>query len=167
LAKNTNFTYTVVWANGEVTSGEFVSPGGGQTLAICIENDGAECDGSSGNTGEGNYDFEIFGNQNGQTSCDNEGTLSIISNNGLDLAIYWTNVSGDITFTPEYFQTNNCNDCPVIIFYDGANDETYVSESGSGSWDGNDFSFNASMRLVEGLELVGPNYSLTGSLNCE
>ncbi|PKA82198.1 hypothetical protein ATE92_0324 [Ulvibacter sp. MAR_2010_11] len=166
LNKNTNYTYTVNWENGEVTTGEFTSLGGGQNLAICIENDGPECGGQGGNTGEGTYTFESLGTFTGQTSCDTEGTLTI-SNVGITLSVYWTNVSGDFNFTPEYFQTNNCNDCPIVIVYDGTTDKTYVSESGSGTWNGNDFSFNASMRLAEGTELVGPNYNLNGSLNCE
>ncbi|WP_034261465.1 hypothetical protein [Altibacter lentus] len=166
LNKNTSYTYTVTWQNGEVTNGEFTSLDGGQNLAICLETNGPDCSGQGGNTGEGTYTFEPLGTYTGQTSCDNEGTLTI-SNIGITLSVYWTNVSGDINFTPEYFQTNNCNDCPLIIIYDGNNDKTYVSESGSGTWSGTDFSFDASMRLTEGTELVGPSYNLNGSLNCE
>ncbi|SDX52695.1 hypothetical protein [Aequorivita viscosa] len=43
LPKNTEYTYTAEWSNGEITTGTFTSPDGALQMALCIENDGAEC----------------------------------------------------------------------------------------------------------------------------
>lgn len=43
VPKNTEYTYTVEWSNGETTSGQFTSPDGALSMAICLENDGQEC----------------------------------------------------------------------------------------------------------------------------
>jgi hypothetical protein len=54
LNKNTEYTYTAVWENGEVSTGSFTTPGGGAKETICLSNSGDECNdgglvGSAGN----------------------------------------------------------------------------------------------------------------------
>lgn len=44
LPKNQQYTYYVDWDNGETTQGTFTTPNGGLSDAICIENNGEECD---------------------------------------------------------------------------------------------------------------------------
>lgn len=43
LPKNQEFTYYVDWDNGESTEGTFTTPDGGLSRAICISNNGEEC----------------------------------------------------------------------------------------------------------------------------
>lgn len=43
LPKNQQFTYYVDWDNGESTEGTFTTPDGGLSRAICISNNGEEC----------------------------------------------------------------------------------------------------------------------------
>jgi len=59
LDKNTTYTYTVAWENGETASGEFTSPDGGGRLPICIQNSGVECDGGGLNGADGSPRFNL------------------------------------------------------------------------------------------------------------
>jgi hypothetical protein len=44
LPKNQEYTYYAEWDNGEMTSGTFTTPNGGLSKAVCISNNGVECD---------------------------------------------------------------------------------------------------------------------------
>jgi len=69
--KNTQYTYTVAWENGEITTGTFTSAGGGGSVYICPSNDGPDCSGEGEFVGEdGNPRFNLQFTNGGNVDMD-------------------------------------------------------------------------------------------------
>ncbi len=72
--------------------------------------------------------------------------------------------SGSYSFSPDYY-TGGCTDCPALQITDASGQNAHYAQSGSGSWNGNTFSFSATIRPITA-EPSFPTYSLSGSVTC-
>ncbi|WNM17954.1 hypothetical protein [Flavobacterium capsici] len=122
LPKNTQYTYTVNWENGETETGTLTTAGGGGKVTKCLSNNGPECDGELvGNSGNPRFNLQYTGNvdldlyvvtPNGTTisylnSTGQGGELDVDCTCGGSCSgenIFWTNgPSGQYQFYVKYY----------------------------------------------------------------
>ncbi len=116
---------------------------------------------------EGNYNFALTGTQSGLCGCaptTNGGTVSIDGAGGDIVIASVVGTSGSFTFTDAYY-TSACSTCPALQLTNST--DSYVAVSGSGSWNGSVFSFNATMKTIPDIVSgTGPSHSISGIVNC-
>ncbi|MFD2726638.1 hypothetical protein [Hyunsoonleella rubra] len=112
--------------------------------------------------GSGSFSSSISGNQSGNAGCDS-GTIGVVNSTWV-LATANLPFSGTVNFNSNYY-TGNCTTCPALQISD-VSGNAYVAVNGSGSWSGNVFSFNATLKNILDLAGGGTSYNITGSVNC-
>ncbi|MGJ8666590.1 MAG: hypothetical protein ACSHW7_09510 [Patiriisocius sp.] len=124
--------------------------------------DPSDCD-TPGGGGTGSFNFGPTGSVSGAVFCSGTtlgGTMSI-SDNGTQLILVNIGTSGSHNFTSDYY-LNGCGSCSSIQITTSSGD-TYIANGGSGSWNGNSYSFNASMQ-----DIIGNGAgSVSGSGTCQ
>lgn len=162
LDKNTEYTYAVSWSNGETSTGQFTTPGGGKSMRICIANDN-ECSSQEEGSGQLTFDGTVI-NANDCMSTEN----SFCSSAEINLYMPFSGGSFQLYKMPREnsgsFSLINPLDeyeqCELFgIFY--YNSVEYVSQSGTITKTGaNSFTFNI---VVKPYNSAGPTtYNLTG-----
>ncbi|AWH84231.1 hypothetical protein HYN59_03490 [Flavobacterium album] len=157
LNKNTQYTYTVAWENGETGSGTFTTPDGGFQLPICLSNDGAECDGEGGLEGQnGNPRFNLQFSNAGNVDLD----LYVQTPNGS--IIYYGNETAQGGTIDVDCACGNACDSENIFFNNGPSGQytfwvDYYGDCGSGST-----SSNFTVKVMDNNTVV---QTKTGTLN--
>lgn len=153
--KNTEYTYTVNWNNGEVTTGQFKSPDGGRFITICPTSDDCTGGGGAGNeTGTGQFNFNgitynaICASTPG-SSCAGSGIDVVLVPKGGDNTFIIYNMpvanGGSYPFADGEEAVNTCNLYGIL----NGSSNLYVTESGSLTKTGaNSFTFTSVIRNI-------------------
>ncbi len=125
--------------------------------------DPSDCD-TTGN-GECSFNFSLAPNQQGISCACNATIIGITSSSNWTVAISNPGSSGSVVFNSDYY-INGCTSCPAIQITN-ANGDSYIGVSGSGSWNGNTFTFSGTVKsIIDVVNGGGTSYSLSGTANC-
>lgn len=134
--------------------------------------DPEDCDvnpgGGGGGLGSGSFNFGPTGSQSGDTFCDTSslgGLVSIVGSNATLIA-RGVGASGSASFSIDPY-TGGCTSCAGMQITTNSG-EQYIAVSGSGSWSGSTFSFNATLKTIpDAISGGGQSFSVSGSGTCQ
>jgi hypothetical protein len=124
--------------------------------------DPSDCNTTPGQ-GSGTFTLSgVSGSLSGDAFCNTTLSISSASN---QLIVSNAGSSGSVSFTSDYYIGGNTSSPAIQVTTTSG--ETYIAVSGSGSWSGNTFTLNASMKtIVDAVSGGGSSKNLTATISC-